>query len=91
MYLSKEEHQKLIDKFGEQGTKDRIENVNLYALKIGEKKFQGRYSSHYAVILSWEKTNKEKAQPQSKSDLARQQVEELKRTNPAKARSMGVA
>ena len=50
--LSLDEHQKLIAKFGEGGTKDRVENLSLYIASKGDK-----YKSHYATILSWEKRN----------------------------------
>ena len=50
--LSDEEYQKLITKFGETGTKQRIENLSEYIASKGKK-----YSSHYATILSWERKN----------------------------------
>lgn len=50
--LKKEEYQKLIDKFGETGIKERIERLNNY---IGSKGVQ--YKSHYHTILSWETKN----------------------------------
>lgn len=48
--MTKEEHQKLIEKFGEAGTRDRIENLSLYIASKGDK-----YKNHYATILAWEK------------------------------------
>lgn len=51
--LSKEEHGKLVAKFGQQATDDKIENLSLYVLSKGDK-----YKSHYATLLSWDKREK---------------------------------
>ena len=48
--MTKEEHQKLIERFGEAGTRDKIENLSLYIASKGDK-----YKNHYATILAWEK------------------------------------
>jgi len=48
--LTKEEHQKLIDKFGETKTNSYIENLNNYIGSKGKK-----YKSHYFTILNWSK------------------------------------
>jgi len=48
--LTEEEYQKLVERFGEAGTKDRLENLSLYKKSKGK-----RYSSDYATILAWEK------------------------------------
>lgn len=50
--LADEEYQKLIDQFGEIGTKDRIENLALYKGSTGKT-----YRSDYLTILSWERKN----------------------------------
>ena len=50
--LTKDEHDKLIVKFGVKGTADRIENLSTYLESKGR-----RYKSHYATILSWERRN----------------------------------
>ena len=55
--ISKEEHQKLIDKFGVTGTVDKIENLSLYIASKGDK-----YKSHYATILSWDKKDQKGGQ-----------------------------
>lgn len=55
--ISKEEHQKLIEKFGEAGTVDKIENLSLYIASKGDK-----YKSHYATILSWDKKDQKGGQ-----------------------------
>ncbi len=52
--LTDTEYQKLIAKFGEPGTKQRIEKLNNYILSKGKK-----YMSHYATILVWEDKNKQ--------------------------------
>jgi len=46
--LLPEEHQKLLDKFGEAGTAERIERLSLYKQSTGKK-----YDSDYATILNW--------------------------------------
>ncbi len=47
--LTKAEHNKLIEHFGEEGTKKRIEALNHYIGSKGKK-----YRNHYHTILSWE-------------------------------------
>ena len=54
------EYEKLIEQFGEKGTKDRIENLNLYKGSKGIK-----YESDYLTILSWERKNKLKNKTQT--------------------------
>ncbi len=61
--MTKEEHQKLIEKFGDAGAKDRVENLSLYLASKGDK-----YKNHYATILSWDKRDKKGGQ-----DAAHQQ------------------
>jgi hypothetical protein len=60
VYLTDEEHQKLIERFGKQGADDRIEELDL---GIGSKGY--KYVSHYKAILSWARKNGDK--PQDKS------------------------
>ena len=52
--LSDEEYQKLIDKFGELGTQERIEALAFHVQSKGTK-----YQSHYATILNWERRKKQ--------------------------------
>lgn len=47
--LTKEEYRKLVEKFGQKGADDRIQNLSLYVQSKGDK-----YKSHYATILSWD-------------------------------------
>lgn len=58
--MTEEEHQKLVEQFGEQGTKERIENLNLYKGSTGKT-----YKSDYMTILSWERKDgkKQKSSP----------------------------
>ena len=51
--LTKEEYNKLLEKFGQKGTDERIENLSLYIQSKGDK-----YRSHYATILNWERRDK---------------------------------
>lgn len=50
VYLTKEEHTKLIERFGEEGTKQRIYDLNNGIMSKGYK-----YKSHYHTILSWDR------------------------------------
>ena len=50
--LTEDEYSKLIEKFGESDTKDKIENLNNYIGSTGKK-----YKSHYHTILNWSKKN----------------------------------
>lgn len=50
--LTSEEYEKLIADFGQAGTDDRIERLNLYKGSTGKK-----YKSDYLTILNWEKKN----------------------------------
>ncbi len=50
--LAKIEYERLVKRFGEDGTKDRIDNLNE---GIGSKGY--KYDSHYHTILSWERKN----------------------------------
>ena len=55
--LTEEEYQKLVGRFGEAGTKDRLENLSLYKRSKGK-----RYASDYATVLAWEKRDKKGGQ-----------------------------
>lgn len=56
--LTDEEHAKLIDLFGEEGTHQRIQNLNDYLGAKGDK-----YKSHYHTLMMWERKNKENPTP----------------------------
>jgi DNA replication protein DnaD len=51
------EYQKLVDQFGEQGTQERIENLDLYKCSKGKK-----YKDDYKTILAWERKNQKDKQ-----------------------------
>ena len=53
VFLTKEEYQKLIDKFGKDITEDKIEELNNSIMSKGYK-----YKSHYHTILCWDRKNK---------------------------------
>lgn len=50
--MTEEEHQKLVQQFGEKGAQDRIDNLNLYKGSTGKK-----YKEDYLTILNWERKN----------------------------------
>lgn len=56
VFLTKDEHQKLVKKFGVKGTEQRIEDLNL---GIGSKGY--KYKSHYHTILSWQRKNEKQS------------------------------
>lgn len=59
VFLSFEEHRKLVERFGSEATKEKIECLNDY---IGSRGLQRKYKSHYYTILVWaRKSNKPKA------------------------------
>ncbi len=49
VWLSDEEHKKLVEKFGEAGGKARIDKLSTYIGSKGDK-----YRSHYATVLNWD-------------------------------------
>lgn len=51
--MAEEEYNKLVEQFGEQGTKDRIENLNFYKGSKGVT-----YKSDYMTVLNWDRKNK---------------------------------
>ncbi len=60
VYLSENEHKKLIEKFGEKLANEKIENLNHYIGSKGKK-----YDSHYHTILAWERKNEREQKPVS--------------------------
>jgi hypothetical protein len=52
--LTKEEYEKLIIKFGDILTNDKIERLSSYIASKGKK-----YASHYATILNWSRKDGE--------------------------------
>ena len=51
--LTEAEHVALKERFGERGSSDLIDSMNLYAAQIGEAKFRSRYKSHFATMINW--------------------------------------
>lgn len=58
VYLTSDEYQKLVEKIGEQKTKELIDRLNSYGHQK-KKKFK-EYSSHYHTILNWHRRDCEK-------------------------------
>ena len=56
VHLSDIEKGKLIEQFGEDGFKDRVEKLSLYIESKGDK-----YKSHYATILNWERMGEQRS------------------------------
>lgn len=75
--LKEAEYNKLVDQFGEVGTKDRIENLSLYKKSRGKK-----YASDYATILAWDKKEKRGGQSGSYKTNSRQLKERENYTQP---------
>lgn len=55
VFLTEAELQKLKERFGDRGLRERVENLNIYIGKIGEVAANRKYKSHYYTILEWEK------------------------------------
>ncbi len=53
--LSKEEHAKLVERFGKSQTEEKIETLNEYLGSKGKK-----YKSHYFTILVWARRKSER-------------------------------
>lgn len=62
--LLDEEKQKLIQKYGEVGFRERVEKLSLGIESKGYK-----YRSHYATILNWERKDKENNQGKNNSRI----------------------
>lgn len=75
VYLSKEEYEKLVNKFGKENADQRIENLNI---GIGSKGY--KYDSHYFTILSWAR----KEEKDGKSGFLRHITENKRADNPNK-------
>ena len=58
VFLLGEEYKKLVERFGEDSTKNRIESLSGYVASTGKK-----YKSHYATILSWAKSDVAESKP----------------------------
>jgi hypothetical protein len=65
------EYQKLVEQFGEIGTTDRIEKLNLYKGSTGKK-----YKNDYLTILSWERNNKKGGGKSGSNEDSRKFAEE---------------
>lgn len=71
--LAEKEYQSLITKFGEKGTEDRIEKLNLYKGSKGVK-----YDSDYMTILAWDRKDKEKEHENGRASPNKHESQEKK-------------
>lgn len=62
--MTSEQYEKLLEQFGESGTEERMENLNLYKGSTGKK-----YKDDYLTILAWERKNKKNKKQVSKEDF----------------------
>lgn len=62
--MTTEQYEKLLEQFGESGTEERMENLNLYKGSTGKK-----YKDDYLTILAWERKNKKNSKHKSKEDF----------------------
>lgn len=82
--LSEKEHANLLERFGDAGTAERVENLSLYIAQKNPK-----YASHYATILAWERKNANeppKFRPPQKAQCVGFQIENDKNMKPLKLR-----
>ena len=84
--LTEDEHNKLLEKFGEAMLKDRLETLSLYKQSRGKK-----YASDYATVLSWErKDNKAKGENNAAHTQRPRQLQDRSQyTTPDQHRSSG--
>jgi hypothetical protein len=84
VFLADDEYNKLVNQFGEQGTKDRIAVLNE---GIGSKGY--KYTSHYFTILSWERKaiaeGKSTVKPDNPADDAARKLQEIYGKNKSSA------
>ena len=59
IYLTQVEYNKLVERWGEKETKEKIKYLNN---AIGSKGY--KYKSHYYTLLNWDRKDKEQKQPQ---------------------------
>jgi len=73
--LTEDEYKKLVDKFGENIAKDKIEALSLYIKSQGLEK---KYKDHYATILNWDRKDQKKGKLKMTQEeaLARMEVDE---------------
>ena len=60
VYLTVEQHKKLITDYGDQATSEYIERLNDYIGQIGAKEAEKKYKCHYSVIRNWKRRDGEK-------------------------------
>ncbi len=77
VFLTDKEYQWLVDKFGEEGTKECIENLSTGIESKGYK-----YNSHYATILSWERRDQREVQHGAHKGSNRQLPDRKNYTDP---------
>jgi len=71
VFLTTEEHEKLINKFGVVGTSNWIESLSAHLKSVGKPR---KYEDHYATILNWARRDKK----EGKGGAYRQSSRELK-------------
>jgi hypothetical protein len=77
--LTKDEHEKLIKKFGKEGADKRIWNLNDYGHR--KKKKFNEYTDHYRTILNWDRRENN---GKNTSSVKRKPVEKAKRKSESK-------
>lgn len=75
VYLTDEEHQKLIEKFGEVIFNWWIQRMDEYAVQKA-RKFK-EYTSHYQTILTWDRMKQEKEMKPEKEDFSMRGIERI--------------
>ena len=75
MRITSDEHTKLIDKFGVDKTKEKLEALSLYVGSTGKK-----YKSHYLTILNWDRAEQKKKENQTTKGSAQRNFETQRKT-----------
>ncbi len=71
--MTDEEHNKLIEKFGQRDTNDRIERLSLYKKSTGKK-----YKCDYSTILAWARKDEPARRTLTSDDVERKRQEKLR-------------
>jgi len=65
VFLTNIEYEKLVDKFGENLAKDKIEELSLYIKSQGK---ENKYKDHYATILAWHRKDEKEGKVRKPQD-----------------------
>ncbi len=89
VWLTADEYRKLIEQLGGNESSRLILDLNYYAHKLGEEKFNKKYESHYLTILSWHRKGKNGQTKPSESKRSTIGAEKKSKTGTGKYSKVG--